>query len=572
MAAAHRPARRTDVLRNRLIAATLCLMAVSLPAYAGYDEGQEFYKQKRYAEAAVEYEEAVAQKPKHAMAHYKLGLTYAQLKRHAEALTEFDKALALDPGLAQRTTINEAIDRARSKVSKQSKPSNGSRPQSGDKPAPKGAQGLINVLQQGSIYVHPAMRSRLSTADEAAVASHLAGTGLTVKVAVVPTSEVKKEATSLAAYANRLSSYLRVGDDGVVIAVSDKGVSAVGGSLKKGDMEAIVADSLVDFSGSYKQGIIALTDRIAARRQTREAQSTGFWVFLLMAGVAIVAFFWWRKRARGAKLKTEINQLMGEFSDRMAAAGDDLQYVTADPRAAEARQLFDEATAIYLDVDKKLPETSKPADLAALLPRMRQALTLMGYSQTMIKALINGETPPKRSELKEKDVIPAAEAGVRHVVGSPTGCFFCSRPITPAEGSLVDVQQDGRTIRVMACPTCTAAVENGRTPQVVGYYDSGRFTPWYERPGYDYQRDRGGLSLGDVMLLSWLFDRPTTHHHHYGSGGGGGGGNWRHDESTAERYTSDAAEGSLMGSGSSYSDTGEAAEGSFWSSSSSDAS
>jgi ribosomal protein L24E len=566
------------VLRNRLLAATLCLFAVSLPALAGYDEGQDLYKQQRYPEAAAEYEKAVAEKPKYAMAHYKLGLTYGHLGRHAEAVAELEKAVALDPGLSQRTKIDDAIARERKKAGGAAAPrtGNGRRSSNGHAPTqtgetPGGGQGLITALKQGPLYVHPAMRARLSEADQADLAKQLAAKGMTFKVAVVPTSEVRKEATSLAAYANRLASYLRVGTDGAVIVASDKGVSAVGGGLKQGDMAAIVADSLADFSTSYSKGILALADRIVARRHTKDTQSTGFWVFVLMIGGAIGGVIFWRKRARRAELKATINKLMGEFSDRMSAAGDDLQYVTSDPRSAEARQLFDEATAIYLDIDKKLPATSAPTELETFATRMRRAITLMGYSQTMIKALINGQEPPKRHQLTEKDVPPAAEAGVRNVVGSPTGCFFCSRPVSPGEGSLVDVRQDGRTIRVMACPACAAAVENGQTPQVVGYYDSGRFTPWYERPGYDYHRDRSGLTLGDVMLLNWMFDRPSYHHHHYDYGYDRGS-NWRHDERTVDRYTSDAAEGSLMGSGSSHSDRGEAAEGSFWSSGSSDAS
>jgi tetratricopeptide (TPR) repeat protein/ribosomal protein L24E len=566
------------VLRNRLIAATFCLLSLSLPAVAGYDQGQELYKQKQYPQAAAEYEDAVAKKPKHAMAHYKLGLTYGHLNRHAEALTELEKALALDPGLAARTKIGEAIDRERAKAGRSSTGTNGRssadrRSQSQSQSAPTGRsqssrdEGLIPTLQKGAIYVHPAMRAKLSEADEAALAKHLASKGMTIKAVLVPTTEVRKEAASLAAYANRLSSYLRLGTDGVVIVASDKGVAAVGGSLKQADMAAIVADSLVDFSSSYKTGIANLADRIAARRQTKETQSTGFWAFLLLIAGAIGGMIWWRRKAKVKALKLEINGLMGQFSDRMSAAGDDLQYVTSNPQAVEARQLFDEATAIYLDVDKKLPETGKPADLEAFRPRMRKALTMMGQSQTMIKALINGQEPPKRSELTEKDVLSADEAG-RSVVGSPSGCFFCSRPVTPEEGSLVDVKQDGRTIRVLACPTCTSSLEHGQTPQVVGYYDQGRFTPWYERPGYDYNRDRSGLTLGDVMLLNWMFDRPSHHHHYHDDYDRSS--SWRQDEGTAERYTSNAAEGSLMGSGSSYSDSGQAAEGSFWSSSSSD--
>jgi hypothetical protein len=567
----------------RFLSACLITCFVGLPAWAGYQEGQALYKEKRYAEAAVEYENAVNAKPSDGMAFYKLGLTYAQLNRHSDAVRALEQALAVDPTLTGRTKIAEALDRSRQKAGVGSRPPGSTAPQGrGNAPSSTGAgadlsgQGLIEALQQGPLVVANAMRSKLSETDANSLAAELKKRAVVTKVALLTNATVKRSAPSLAAYAHKLSTYLSLPADAVVIVATDKGVAAVSGAINAKEMTAIVTASLADFSQGYPNGIRKLLAGIDARRGTKETTGAGI-VFLLFGGMAGTAgLFWWRRRAKQASLKAQLNALMGQFTDRMAAANDDLRYVTADPKAGEARQLFDEATAIYMDIDKRLPQTHDVKGLEGMIPLMRQAVTQMGYVQTMITAVIDGKEPPKRADLKEEHIQPADRATARAVVGSPTGCFFCSKPTTPQEGSIIEVKQDGKAMRVLACPTCAAQSEHGQTPQVAGYYEQGRFTPWYERQGYDYYRDRGGLSLMDLVALDYLFD------HNRGYGGGYGYDeptHWRQDQGQADTVMTDAThgtlsdsgaggEGSFWGSSSGSAETGKAAEGSFWGSSS----
>ena len=54
-------------------------------------------EQKKYAEAVVEYRNAIQQDPKFGMARYKLAETYMQLNQPAEAFREYMRAADLLP-------------------------------------------------------------------------------------------------------------------------------------------------------------------------------------------------------------------------------------------------------------------------------------------------------------------------------------------------------------------------------------------------------------------------------------------------------------------------------------------
>ncbi|MBC7541351.1 MAG: tetratricopeptide repeat protein [Candidatus Sericytochromatia bacterium] len=566
------------MMRRRFLSACLATLVLSLPAWAGYAEGQALYKEKKYAAAAVEYEKAVAAKPNDAMAFYKLGLTYAQLNRHADAVQVFEQAMSVDPTITSRSKIAESLDRSRQKAGGSASRPRNSAPQTNAPQANAGSslagQELIKALKEGPLVIEAGMRDKLTEPEAADLAAVLKKRSVVTKIALLTHATVRRDAPTLAAFAHKLSTYLALPTDAVVIVVTDKGVAAVSGAITATEMATVVGASLSEFSQGYAGGVRTLLAGIDARRTTKERQSSGFWFGFFAIGAGIGGFFWWRQRAKRTALKADINKLMGEFTDRMAAANDDLRYITDDPQATEAKQLFDESTAIYMDVDKRLAKTNNVTGLTTMVAGMRRAVSQMGHAQTMIKAIIDGKEPPKRSEMKEEDILPADQATARSVVGSPVGCFFCSRPTSPQEGSIIEVQQDGKSMRVLACPTCSASVAHGQTPQVAGYYDQGRFTPWYERQGYDYNRDRGGLSLMDLVALDYLFD----HHRGYGYDQPT---HWRHDQGQADNYMSDATQGTLSqpaesggfwGSSPGSAETGTAAEGGFWGSATSSSS
>jgi tetratricopeptide (TPR) repeat protein len=62
-----------------------------------YKQGNELFNLKKYAEALVAFDAALAINPQYAVAHNNRGRVLATLGRHAEALTAYDAALAIDP-------------------------------------------------------------------------------------------------------------------------------------------------------------------------------------------------------------------------------------------------------------------------------------------------------------------------------------------------------------------------------------------------------------------------------------------------------------------------------------------
>jgi tetratricopeptide (TPR) repeat protein len=63
---------------------------------------QSAYKdQKRYEEAIVSYERAIALNPEYATAYNNLGITYKDQKRYEEAIVSYERAIALDSNLKQ---------------------------------------------------------------------------------------------------------------------------------------------------------------------------------------------------------------------------------------------------------------------------------------------------------------------------------------------------------------------------------------------------------------------------------------------------------------------------------------
>src|SRR5687767_2511080 len=59
--------------------------------------GDQYVEQKKYAEAVVEYRNAIQQDPKFGQARYKLAETYLQLNQPAEAFREYVRAADLMP-------------------------------------------------------------------------------------------------------------------------------------------------------------------------------------------------------------------------------------------------------------------------------------------------------------------------------------------------------------------------------------------------------------------------------------------------------------------------------------------
>ena len=89
--------------------AILSLLLMSLPAFAGWDEGVAAFTSKNFQGAVTEFQELVKQTPDGWRGHYMLGLSLEQLKRKEEALHHLRKAYDLNPN---DLSIKVALGRA----------------------------------------------------------------------------------------------------------------------------------------------------------------------------------------------------------------------------------------------------------------------------------------------------------------------------------------------------------------------------------------------------------------------------------------------------------------------------
>ena len=73
--------------------------------------GNLYFDAERFADAARQYEDALAVNPKHVNASTDLGIAYYYMNQADRALTQFDRSLAIDPAHT-KTLLNIGIVRA----------------------------------------------------------------------------------------------------------------------------------------------------------------------------------------------------------------------------------------------------------------------------------------------------------------------------------------------------------------------------------------------------------------------------------------------------------------------------
>lgn len=69
-----------------------------ISAQAGFEKGNELYRQEKYAEAAQAYENVLKTKKHSPELYFNLGNAYYKLNKVAPAVYNYEKALLLDPG------------------------------------------------------------------------------------------------------------------------------------------------------------------------------------------------------------------------------------------------------------------------------------------------------------------------------------------------------------------------------------------------------------------------------------------------------------------------------------------
>lgn len=98
-------------MRRPLIASVIVMFAVAstIPAFAGWEEGVAAFKEKKYQQAAAEFQKLVDQNPEGFRSHYMLGMSLQRLGRKEEALNHLREAYNLNPNdLAIKMELGKA--------------------------------------------------------------------------------------------------------------------------------------------------------------------------------------------------------------------------------------------------------------------------------------------------------------------------------------------------------------------------------------------------------------------------------------------------------------------------------
>lgn len=86
-------------MRKSVITSVIVMFAAAstLPAFAGWEEGVAAFKEKKYQQAAAEFQKLVDQNPEGYRSHYMLGMSLQRLGRKEEALNHLREAYNLNP-------------------------------------------------------------------------------------------------------------------------------------------------------------------------------------------------------------------------------------------------------------------------------------------------------------------------------------------------------------------------------------------------------------------------------------------------------------------------------------------
>ncbi len=89
----------SGVKMMRALGCVMLLAALTAaPALGDYDEGLRLFRAKKYAEAAAEWDQVVANAPDYAYGYYMLGNCYLKLKKYKDAEMRFRRAIEIEPG------------------------------------------------------------------------------------------------------------------------------------------------------------------------------------------------------------------------------------------------------------------------------------------------------------------------------------------------------------------------------------------------------------------------------------------------------------------------------------------
>ncbi len=375
---------------------------------------------------------------------------------------------------------------------------------------------LVETLKQSPVFVTRRMEPRVDRNALTQAAERLAP--FQVKFIVV------YSIPSTVGDASRLARLVRQNlniQDGVVIVATATGVRASSTVLTGPQMTRAFQTVASRFSTTnYTDGLVAYAEemhRTVADARARSKQTTT--VFL--AGVGLVVIFAVgasrkRRQREMTRLTRRAREVRARLMDAITAIDSELDVMMVGPYRDRAMDLRQSAALGLEQASALMEQAVKPSELWKALDLLETA------DDQLRKARMHVRDGGGHIEEPESADTPAQP-------GAPVipdirldGCFFCSKPQSMQPMQPVTLSQPDGDRRVWACSDCAQQLSRGERPQMRVFRDGDRVTPWYDRPGYDPNRDygRGGMDLVDMMILGSIFSGGWGghHHHHYHTG------------------------------------------------------
>lgn len=447
---------------------------------------------------------------------------------------------------------------------------------------PNNPDQIYKDLQNSTYWIHPSLNSKLDSNQIRQTADQVRPYDL--KVLAVPALG-KKWVSGGDERRNDFAQYvatqkLKVDDKGIVIVLTNRGISAYNKRLSGAELDALnkAAKSQAtptSFTGAVTSLAIAVKNK--AEQETKfspnttvspsggivekQSNSGSIFGFLFCIGVPIAmiaAIVLIAKKAKVNRSKKAADETRRKAIDAISYLDSYDGLLLNGGRDADALKQFRTRMGDNFDSGlSRFKSGRNVADFDQANYAFQQVVQDFESAKPHVNALTGGTDfaytiPP----IVDNQRAPLFEP----VQGTS---FFSSQP----SNNLVPVEVNFGGVRktVMVTPEERDELMSGRMPQLRGQYaQNGNFMPWYTVRGYDPYRDYGSSNwLWDMVAISALTNMFMPHFG-YGWGGGlfggggygyyGGYGYGHHDTIINNYYGNDPNYNNALGSGSSSGD------------------
>lgn len=296
------------------------------------------------------------------------------------------------------------------------------------------SEDVAAVVAETGVYVEAGTSASESRVGE--LVSALRSEGENISMVVLADEPLGGATTFADAVANRLGA-------GVVVVVAPETVGAGGISEFFTDVEIEEAlDASLDgdtdgevleiFSATLLGTAVAETPDAASAEPAPAAGSSdgggsGFLIFLLIAGVAVIGFLWWRSqqnKTKGPKLHPKLAEAKEAVQQQINAVANDLIDMEEEVRAADNERVddfYDGAANIYGDVTEEFVTANTPQAILDLSNELDQAIWQLDSAE----AILDGKPLPQQPVPKR---LPAPETVSQSTAQPADGSTLPPRP------------------------------------------------------------------------------------------------------------------------------------------------